>query len=75
MFEEIRHQQRISYDDAIIPSVAVKKMNDIYKPLKIKCPNEIPFSIDTTSVEMYSQFFIGNYGLTCSTTFLQSRPS
>lgn len=42
MFEELRHQQGIVYDDAIVPSIAVKKMNDIYKLFKIKCPNEIP---------------------------------
>lgn len=42
MFEELRHQQGIIYDDAIIPSVAVKKMNDIYKLFKMKCPDEIP---------------------------------
>lgn len=29
LFEEFRHQQGIVYDDAIVPSVAVKKMNDI----------------------------------------------
>lgn len=42
MFEELRHQQGIVYDDAIVLSIAVKKMNDIYKPFKIKCPAEIP---------------------------------
>lgn len=42
MFEELRHQQGIVYDDAIVPSVAVKKMNDIYKLFKVKCPDEIP---------------------------------
>lgn len=42
MFEELRHQQGIVYDDAIVPSIAVKKMNDIYKLFKIKCPDEIP---------------------------------
>lgn len=52
MFEELRHQQGILYDDAIIPSVAVKKMNDIYKLFKIKCPDEIPVSAGTTSEEM-----------------------
>lgn len=52
MFEELRHQQGIIYDDAIIPSVAVRKMNDIYKLFKIKCPDEIPVSIDTTPAEM-----------------------
>lgn len=42
MFEELRHQQGIVYDDAMVPSVAVKKMNDIYKLFKIKCPDELP---------------------------------
>ncbi len=42
MFEELRHQQGIVYDDAIVPRVAVKKMNDIYKLSKVKCPDEIP---------------------------------
>jgi len=42
MFEELRHQQGIVYDDALVPSVAVKKMNDIYKLFKIKCPDELP---------------------------------
>lgn len=41
MFEELRHQQGIVYDDAIVPSVAVKKMNDIYKLFKVKCPDEM----------------------------------
>lgn len=52
MFEELRHQQGIIYDDAIIPSVAVRKMNDIYKLFKIKCPDEVPVSIDTVSKKM-----------------------
>lgn len=42
LFEELRHQQGIVYDDAIVPSIAVKKMNDIYKLFQIKCPDEIP---------------------------------
>lgn len=37
--------------------------NDIYKLFKIKCPDEVPVSIDTASKKMQSQFFIGNYGL------------
>ena len=41
MLEELRHQQGIVYDDAIVPSVAVKKMNDIYKLFKVKCPDEM----------------------------------
>lgn len=41
LFEELRHQQGIVYDDAIVPSVAVKKMNDIYKLFKMQCPSEI----------------------------------
>lgn len=41
LFEELRHQQGIVYDDAIVPSVAVKKMNDIYKLFKVQCPSEI----------------------------------
>lgn len=43
MFEELRHQQGIVYEDAIVPSIAVKKMNDIYKLFKFKCPDEVPF--------------------------------
>lgn len=42
LFEELRHQQGIVYDNAIVASIAVKKMNDIYKLFKIKCPDEIP---------------------------------
>lgn len=41
LFEELRHQQGIVYDDAIVPSVAVKKMNNIYKFFKVQCPSEI----------------------------------
>ena len=52
MFEELRHQQGIVYDDAIIPSVAVRKMNDIYKLFKVKCPDEVPASIGTASEEV-----------------------
>lgn len=52
MFEELRHQQGIVYDDAIVPSVAVKKMNDIYKFFKIKCPSEIPVSIGSKTEAM-----------------------
>lgn len=44
MFEELRHQQGIVYDGAIVPSIAVKKMNEIYKLFKIKCPDEISTS-------------------------------
>ncbi len=41
LFEELRHQQGIVYDDAIVPSVAVKRMNEIYKLLKVQCPSGI----------------------------------
>ena len=41
LFEELRHQQGIVYDDAIVPSVAVKKMNEIYRLFKIQCPSEV----------------------------------
>ncbi len=44
MSEELRHQLGSVYEDAIVPSIAVKKMNDIYKLFKIKCPDEIPVS-------------------------------
>lgn len=41
LFEELRHQQGIVYDNAIVPSVAVKRMNEIYKLFKVQCPSEI----------------------------------
>ena len=45
-FEELRHQQGIVYDDAIVPSVATKNMNTIYRLFKIKYPNEVPVDQD-----------------------------
>lgn len=50
MFEELRHQQGIVYEDAIVPSVAVKRMNMIYKLFKVKCPDEIPLNGDLTNI-------------------------
>lgn len=35
LFEELRHQQGIVYNDAIVPSVAV------YKLFKVQCPSEV----------------------------------
>ncbi len=45
-FEELRHQQGIVYDDAIVPSVATKNMNTIYRLFKIKYSDEVPVDQD-----------------------------
>ncbi len=43
VFAVLSHQVALIYPDALITSEPVKKMNDIYKHFKIKCPEEIPY--------------------------------
>ena len=40
----LSHQGALVYPDSLITSEPVKKMNDIYKYFKIKCPEEIPYT-------------------------------
>lgn len=40
----LSHQGALVYPDSLITSEPVKKMNDIYKHFKIKCPEEIPYT-------------------------------
>ena len=44
VFSVLSHQGALVYPDSLITSEPVKKMNDIYKHFKIKCPEEIPYT-------------------------------
>lgn len=44
VFSVLSHQGILVYPDSLITSEPVKKMNDIYKHFKIKCPEEIPYT-------------------------------
>lgn len=44
MFMEMRNQKCKVYENEVITTEPVKRMNDIYKILKIKCPAGIPIS-------------------------------
>lgn len=43
-FSVLSHQGALVYPDSLVTSEPVKKMNDIYKQFKIKCPEEIPYT-------------------------------
>lgn len=43
-FSVLSHQGALVYPNALVTSEPVKKMNDIYKQFKIKCPEEIPYT-------------------------------
>ncbi len=45
VFSVLRHQGAVVYPGLLITSEPVKKMNDIYKHFKIKCPEEIPCTL------------------------------
>ena len=52
-FSILRRQVALVYPDSLITSGSVKKMNDIYKKVGIKCPEEIPYiSSDDESAGM-----------------------
>lgn len=42
IFSILRHQTAIVHEEELITSEPVKKMNQIYKWFKIKCPTSIP---------------------------------
>lgn len=44
VFSVLSHQGALVYPNSLVTSEPVKKMNDIYKHFKIKCPEEIPYT-------------------------------
>lgn len=44
VFSVLSHQGALVYPNSLITSEPVKKMNDIYKHFKLKCPEEIPYT-------------------------------
>ncbi len=44
VFSVLSRQVALIYPDSLVTSEPVKKMNDIYKHFKIKCPEEIPYT-------------------------------
>ncbi len=44
VFSVFSRQAALVYPDSLVTSEPVKKMNDIYKHFKIKCPEEIPYT-------------------------------
>lgn len=44
VFSVLSRQGALVYPNSLITSEPVKKMNDIYKHFKIKCPEEIPYT-------------------------------
>lgn len=44
VFSVLSHQGALVYPDSLVTSEPVKKMNDIYKHFKVKCPEEIPYT-------------------------------
>ena len=44
-FSVLSHQGALVYPDSLVTSEPMKKMNDIYKKFKIKCPAGIPYTL------------------------------
>ncbi|MFR2850473.1 MULTISPECIES: hypothetical protein [Hungatella] len=44
VFSILSHQGALVYPGTLITSEPIKKMKDIYKHFKIKCPEEIPYA-------------------------------
>ncbi len=44
-FSVLSHQGALAYPDSLVTSEPMKKMNDIYKKFKIKCPAGIPYTL------------------------------
>ncbi len=45
IFKELRHQQGIVYEDALVPSLATEQMKAIYQQFEIPCPGEVPLPV------------------------------